>query len=127
MIPEVEKRAVAFIRSIGNRCMPCMRRSEENCRDCISRWANSILRDIDNESKPSMDYSLQARMMMIVDCLGKAGRPLLSSEIDLKQSCTKQLKRWTLVRMVKNGLICRALDPDNPNRYRYFLPKRKTT
>lgn len=127
MNPETEKRAVAFIRTVGNRCMACLRRSEENCRDCLSRWANSILRDIDNEAKPEIDYSLVTRMMKIESALKNASRPLLSSEIDLKDSCTKQLKRWTLMRMVRSGVICRASDPDRPTTYRYFIPKRKTT
>ena len=118
MTEATEKRAVAFIRTIGNRCTTCLRRSAENCRDCVSAWANSILRDIENDTKPEIDYSLQARMMMIVDCIGKAGRPLLSSEIDMKQYCTKQLKRWTLMRLVKAGKVKRA---KRNGKYRYSL------
>ena len=118
MTEATEKRAVAFIRTIGNRCTTCLRRSAENCRDCVSAWANSILRDIENETKPEIDYSLQARMMMIVDCLNKADGPLLSSEIDMKQYCTKQLKRWTLMRLVKAGKVRRA---KCNGKYRYSL------
>lgn len=118
MNPETERRAVAFIRTIGNRCTTCLRRSSENCRGCISAWANSILRDIENETKPEIDYSLQARMMMIMDCLCKAGRPLLSAEIDLKNQCTRQLKRWTLMRLVKAGKVKRVKRNKN---YRYSL------
>lgn len=118
MTEAVEKRAIAFIRTIGNRCTSCLRRNEEDCRNCVSSWANSILRDIENEAKPKIDYSLQARMMMIVDCLGKAARPLLSSEIDMKQYCTKQLKRWTLMRLVKAGKVKRV---KRDGIYRYSL------
>jgi hypothetical protein len=118
MTEAVERRAIAFIRTIGNRCTSCLRRNEENCRRCVSRWANSILRDIENDTKPEIDCSLQARMMMIVDCLNKADRPLLSSEIDMKQYCTKQLKRWTLMRLVKAGKVKRVKRNKN---YRYSL------
>lgn len=119
-----EKRAIAFIRTVGNRCMTCLRRNEENCRNCISSWANSILRDIDSEARSEIDYSMAARMMMIVDCLVKSGRPLLSAEIDLKKYCTKQLKRWTLLKMIQTGRIGRERTHlKNPKRYayRYFL------
>ena len=125
--PETERRAVAFIRTIGNRCTTCLRRSAENCRGCISAWANSILRDIENETKPEIDYSLSARMMMIIDALGKADAPLLSSEIDMKQCCTKQLKRWTLLKMMRMGYIVRTRPRVGCSRrfYRYALNRDK--
>ena len=118
MTEATEKRAIAFIRTIGNRCTSCLRRSEERCRNCISSWANEILHDYEIESVPQPDYSLSARMMMIMDCLGKAGRPLLSSEIDMKQYCTKQLKRWTLMRLIRAGKVRRV---KRNGAYRYSL------
>ncbi|MBO7688651.1 MAG: hypothetical protein J6V72_19895 [Kiritimatiellae bacterium] len=124
---EVEKRAIAFIRTVGNRCMVCLRRSDENCSNCISRWANSILRDID-KSAP-VDYSLAARMMLITDALANAEGPLGSHEIDLRKYCTPQLKRWTLLRMVAKGKIKRTVvDPGAKKPcYRYELITKETT
>lgn len=125
MTEAVEKRAIAFIRTIGNRCTSCLRRNEENCRRCILRWANEILHDYENESVPQPDYSLSARMMMIVDILDKAGRPLLSSEIDLKKLCTKQLKRWTLQKMIRLGFVRRTKTCCTAHLYRYSLNRSK--
>lgn len=127
MTEATEKRAIAFIRTIGNRCTSCLRRSEEHCRNCISSWANTILRDIENEAEPQTDYSLTARMMMIVDALDKAGRPILSSEIDLKNYCTKQLKRWTLQKMTRLGFIRREKRRGGKfsHLYRYSLNRNK--
>lgn len=128
MTEATEKRAIAFIRTIGNRCTTCLRRSAENCRQCISSWANEILHDYENESVPQPDYSLSARMMMIADALDKAGRPLLSSEIDLKQYCTKQLKRWTLKKMIRLGFVRRTKDRRGKfsHLYRYSLNHNKS-
>ena len=103
MTEAVEKRAIAFIRTIGNRCAGCLRRSRENCRNCISSWANDILREYESEVAPGIDYSLAARMMMIADSL--KGGPAPSRAIDLKKFCTKQLKRWTLCYMVRRGIL----------------------
>lgn len=125
MTEAVEKRAIAFIRTIGNRCTSCLRRSAENCRRCISSWANEILHDYENESVPQPDYSFSARMMIIADALYKAGRPLLSSEIDMKKLCTKQLKRWTLQKMIRQGYVRRAKASATPHLYRYSLNRNK--
>lgn len=126
MTEATEKRAVAFIRTIGNRCTACLRRSAENCRNCISAWANEILHDIENEKKPEIDYSLSARMMMIVDALDKADAPLLASEIDMRKYCTKQLKRWTLLKMMRMGYITRTPCAKDAGRfYRYELNRDK--
>ena len=137
MTEQTEKRALAFIRTIGNRCTGCMRRSEDNCSRCISRWANEILAEHEREtaaantaSRP--DYSLAARMIRITDCLVKAKRPLLATEIDTQNLCSKQLKSWTLRLMVSQGRIAR--EKERPNfgrpgaspRYRYYLPNNKT-
>lgn len=127
MTEATEKRAIAFIRTIGNRCTTCLRRSSENCRDCISSWANTILHDIENEKKPEIDYSLSARMMMIADALDKADAPLLASEIDMRRYCTKQLKRWTLLKMVRMGYVVRTRPRVGCHRplYRYSLNRNK--
>jgi hypothetical protein len=127
MTQETERRAIAFIRTIANRCASCTHRREELCRTCPSRWANEIMRDYEAEQKPvSMDYSLAARKIRILDILQKAGRPLLSSEIDISNTCSKGLKQYTLLRMVKARQIRRVQndDPgDDRHIFRYFIPK----
>ena len=125
MTEATEKRAVAFIRTVGNRCMSCLRRSKENCANCISSWANSILHDIENDSPQKMDYSLAARMMMITGALKKSDRPLASHEIHLADYCTKQLKYWTLSAMVRKGWLERHRSTvDGRDVYLYSLSKR---
>ena len=127
MTQETERRAIAFIRTIAGRCSSCTHRREELCRTCPSRWANEIMRDYEAEQKPvSMDYSLAARKLCILDILRRAGRPLLSSEIDISNTCSKGLKQYTLLRMVKARQICRVQndDPgDDRHVFRYFIPK----
>lgn len=110
MTEAVERRAIAFIRTIGNRCTTCLRRDEENCRNCISRWANSILRDVDGEKRGegAVDYSFAARVAIIVTALEKAGRALASRQIDLHGLCSRQLKFWTLVRLTRMGRLRRT-------------------
>ena len=136
MTPEIEKRAIAFIRTIGNRCAGCVHRDEDNCRRCISRWANEILSDYERDMAASPDarshdYSLAARMVRITDCLIKAKRPLLASDIDTRDICSKQLKSWTLKLMLDQGRIRREIEKPKfgragaSPRYRYFLPTDK--
>lgn len=128
MTDKTEKRMVAFVRTIADRCTRCLRRREENCRLCISRWANEIMsdweRDIAAGSHSQYDYSLSARMMMIIDRLQEAKCPLLASEIDISKYCSKQLKQWTLKRMIRLGYIGRMCDLDDKPPYRYYLTKK---
>jgi hypothetical protein len=109
MNQENERRALALIRTVANRCERCLRRSRENCRNCLSAWANSILRDIEAEKSSGIDYSFGARMLRIINILKKAEKPLLASEIDLSGYCTRQLKRWTLLRMLDRGMLSRRV------------------
>lgn len=133
MTPSTERRAVAFIRTVANRCTSCMRRSPEVCGNCISQWANEIMRDYESELGSSrVDYSLAARKMKIIDTLKRAARPLFAHEIDLSGICSRELKRWTLRRMERLGQIVR-IPCEEPGdlriRFRYALPrsKRNTT
>ena len=130
MTEDLERRAIAFVRSVASRCSRCMHRSPENCNGCISQWAKKIMGEYEmdaNQHKPSPDYSLAARRMRIIDALEQAGRPLFAAEIDISALCSKGLKQWTLRRMVKTGKIVRVLndDPgDERHIYLYALPKR---
>lgn len=126
-----EKKAIGFINTIAERCTRCLRRNENSCRNCISSWANEIMKayhdDQRAEGNKSLDYSLSARMLMIADQLTDAKRPLLASEIDLSKYCTRQLKRWTLKRMVDDGILGRSIARKRSSqaRYAYYLKNRK--
>lgn len=125
-----EKRVVAFIRVIADRCKGCLHRREEVCRNCDSFAANRIMRDIEADKKvPPKDYSLFTRMALIVEILrNNPAGTLLSTEIDLNGLCSNQLKQWTLKRMVRMSVIGRrlAFTTDTGYRvYRYFLIPRK--
>lgn len=109
-----EKRTMAFVGAIAGRCHSCLRCSPENCRNCLSQWAKEIMADYNAEEKqskkhlpPEPDYSLSARMMLILDALENSEDPLPSDRIDLKDLCTPQLKQWTLKHMRERGIIGR--------------------
>lgn len=127
--PKLERRAITFIRTIADRCKSCLHRSPDRCQNCASQWANEIMTDCQNEttfSKPTIDYSMAARKLRILDILKSAKRPLLASEIDISDYCSKGLKQWTLLRMLKARQIHRVQndDPgDDRHIFRYFIPK----
>ena len=131
MNADTEKRAIAFINTIADRCSRCLRRSQETCPNCESAWAQSIMADLSVAHVKAPDYSLAARMKLVRNQLESAGRPLLASEIDLKGLCTHQLKLWTLKRMVRMGILRRKVAVRKQNsayrRYRYYLPSTKET
>lgn len=126
-----EKRAIAFIRTIAQKCSGCLRRAPENCRNCPAGWAKSIMADYERDertaasNRPEIDYSLVAREIMIARAL--EARPLLTSEIDLHDYCTPQLKRWTLLHMMQKGTIGRRIVKSSPgkNYYQYYLIKKE--
>lgn len=134
MTPQLERRAVAFIRTVANRCCSCMHRSEENCRNCTSSWANEIMSEYERDAKVAIkqetDYSLQARRVRILDILRAAGRPLLAADIDISDIASTSLKEWTLRRMLRVGQIARVPNDDREDRrriYRYFIPENPNT
>lgn len=124
-----EKRAIAFIRTIAQKCSDCLRKLPENCRNCPAGWAKAIMDDYERDeraaasNRPEIDYSLMARQIMIARAL--EAKPLLASEIDLHDYCTPQLKRWTLLHMMQKGTVARRIvkSTSKTNRYQYFLVK----
>ncbi len=129
MTPELERRAISFIRTIANRCERCLRRTPENCRNCPSAWANEIMADYENDGRPpAVDYTLAARELRILEALRTSGRPLSATEIDLSDICSRALKHWTLCRMVRTGRLVRQKISDHEGRkgrYLYFIPNNK--
>lgn len=126
-----EKRAIGFISTIANRCTGCMRHAPDVCRNCISSWANEIMKSYEDDKKRELrdgrvfDYSMPARMMMIIDKIEKAGTPLLALDIDISDYCTKQLKYWTIRRMVNDGILGCKRSRGGNSRYRYFVKSKK--
>lgn len=124
-----EKKAIAFINSIALRCKSCLRRTPDNCRDCLSQWAADIMADYNADKRSQKhaqpDYSVSARMMRIVDALKAAKRPLPSDAIDLADLCTPQLKQWTLQMMIRKGILGRRLLADGEGKgnsqYGYYI------
>ena len=121
-----EKRVIAFVRVIAERCKGCLHRREEVCRNCDSSAANRIMRDIEaDRNVPPKDYSLFTRMALIVEILrNNSSGMLFSTEINLEGLCSNQLKQWTLKRMVRMNVIGRRLafmTSTGYRVYRYFL------
>ena len=110
MNPELEQKSTAFIRSIANRCNECLRRSSENCSQCPCNWAKSLLDEITAEKSKTekvIDYSLHARIIKILSILNKCKKPILSKSIKIN-TCSFQLKLWTLKSMQRHGFIHRS-------------------
>ena len=99
-------RAVAFIRAMATQCYTCFRRSEENCSNCFCRQASFLIREIELDQRNApIDYSLYARMNFIREALKDGEKS--SRDIDTRNLCSKQLKRWTLKKMLHLGIITR--------------------
>ena len=99
-------RAVAFIRTMANQCYTCFRRNEENCSRCFSRQASLLIREIELDRRNApIDYSLYARMNFIREALKDGEKS--SHDINTAKLCSKQLKRWTLRKMIRLGIISR--------------------
>lgn len=125
MTIEMQRRVVAFVRTIANECSNCIRNGSEYCNDCVAKRAKYLLSDIKTDEGPApvIDYSFYARVEKIKNILTKAGRPLLAKNIDLKQTCSPQLKCWTLNQMVYKGVLGRkfAYRSKSQNRKKVFF------
>jgi len=121
-----QQRCTAFLRQVANNCDGCYRGNLERCRTCAATVAKNILRAIASETVVApVDYSLAARMDIILAALGKASpEPLFAYQIDLANLCTAQLKRWTLHHMIHLGFVGQRLHHKKKSGYsvyRYFL------
>ena len=132
MHPQTERRVISFINTIARDCTMCLRRCDENCRTCRSLWANSILTDIEADRdgiSKHIDYSMGARTEKILLILRQAKKPLTAREINLEGLCSFQLKRWTLHKLIRRGLLGKMMQkhPYGRSKYLYFLKSRKET
>jgi len=103
----------AFLRSIENGCNSCLRRNLGYCDDCDARMAKILGERMDAgvpKTTNLVDTSLTHRMDVILSQMRKAKRPLRSVDIDTQDYCSKELKRWTLNKLISLGKIKRETD-----------------
>ena len=106
-----ERDCVAYMRDLTNNCKGCMRRY--NCSNCSIQTAKNLLQRKEQLGmchrnlidKPRDPFSLKARYREIVGILRKAGRPLRARDIILRTTRSRNVKWWTLNRMVFKGMI----------------------
>ena len=119
-------------RLVDNNCKSCTYR--ERCDRCdISRA--KVLRDRyaairqtpDAPIPQRRDSHLKNRYREIVAILRRAGRPLRAREIVLRSTVSRNVKWWTLRRMVAKGIVRKtAIRNIYGNREAaYYLPSRK--
>ena len=106
-----EKDCIAYMRHLADNCKSCMRRY--NCPNCAIQQAKNLLQRkeqlgiqhrnlIDKLRDP---HSLKARYREIIGILRKAGKPLRARDIILRTTRSRNVKWWTLNRMVYKGMI----------------------
>lgn len=107
MTHETERRVIAFVRSFAQMCSTCLRRDNGDCAGCPSSWARRLMGEVamGERPMPEVDYSFYTRTKKILAVLARANRPLMASEINLRDLCSAQLKFWTLNQMVLNGTL----------------------
>lgn len=106
-----ERDCVAYLRSLQNHCTECLRRY--NCPVCEITTAKALLKRKDEIGmrhtmlidKPKDPNSLKARYREILTILRKAGKPLRARDIQLRTTRSRNVKWWTLNRMVNKGII----------------------
>lgn len=108
MTPELYTQLRAFVRNIANMCAGCMRRNLGYCVDCPASLADVLGKRMDAGmpiSANQLDTSLTSRMDVILTQLRKAKCPLRAVDIDTRDYCSKELKHWTLNKLIALGKI----------------------
>ena len=111
---EWERDVIAYLNHISDYCRNCMKRHE--CNECEVNRAKTLLerkKQIGIQHKQLIDkqkdpYSLKARYREIIGILKKAGKPLRTRDIILRTTISRNVKWWTLNRMVSRGLISKT-------------------
>ncbi|MBQ4199615.1 MAG: hypothetical protein II649_07005 [Kiritimatiellae bacterium] len=106
-----ERDCVAYMRTLADHCKNCLR--TYNCPNCDIATAKALLRRKDEIGmrhttlidKPKDPNSLKARYREILTILRKAGKPLRARDIVLRTTKSRNVKWWTLNRMVNKGMI----------------------
>lgn len=109
-----ERDVMSYLHDLEGRCSECLRRY--NCANCDIARAKTLAkrkREIGSAHRKLIDkkrdpYSLRARYNEILTILRDVGRPLRAREIILRTTQSRNVKWWTLNRMVAKGLICKT-------------------
>ena len=127
-----ERDCVSYMRTLADHCRGCLR--TYNCPNCDIATAKALLKRKDEIGmqhtilidKPKDPYSLKARYREILTILRKAGKPLRARDIVLRTTRSRNVKWWTLNRMVSNGLIWKTRIKNFYGRYEAaYYTKRK--
>lgn len=128
-----ERDCIAFMRYLSEKCRSCMR--TYNCPNCDIATAKAILKRKDEIGlrhhnlidKPRDPYSLKARYREILSILRRAGKPLRARDILLSTTKSRNVKWWTLNRMVFKGIISKTRVKNIYGRYEsaYYYTKGK--
>lgn len=109
--PELYRQIRAFLCHLAHSCNTCLRKHMSCCDSCDAHTARIIVNRMDADFPPppygEIDTSLAKRMEVILDILRKANRPLRSIDIDTRDYCSKELKLWTLGRLISLGKVRR--------------------
>ena len=120
------RHTLGFLKSLVGQCANCMHRHD--CDNCFVKTAKFILHSIEADANAAVfgspDYTIAYRMAKIEDILRAAGRPLMSSQIDTRDICSKQLKYWTLNKLMRMRRISRFRSRKT-GAWLYFIPKNK--
>ena len=100
-----------FMRHLTDICRGCLRRS--NCPNCDIQTAKNLVERKNRMGvfhrtlidKPRDPNSLRARYREIIGILRRAGKPLRARDIVLRTTRSRNVKWWTLHRMVNKGMI----------------------
>ena len=118
-----ERDCVAYMRTLANHCKGCMR--TYNCPNCEIAQTKTLLKRKDEIGmrhtmlidKPKDPYSLKARYREILTILRKAGKPLRARDIHLRTTRSRNVKWWTLNRMVFKGMVWKTRVKNSYGRY----------
>ena len=107
MTEELYTQIRAFLRAVAGNCSNCMRRNMGYCYECNSRMAKVLGERMDSRlpAVPQVDVSIRHRTEIILAQLRKARCPLRAVDIDTSDYCSKELKHWTLNKLISQGLI----------------------
>ena len=107
---ELERDIREFLRSLADECKNCLRRSQGYCDMCYARRAERILERMAmpmSVENSALRCDIVARMARIAAIMKRANRPMMAEEIDMRDFCSRSLKEWTFLEMIRLGRISR--------------------
>ena len=104
-----DEMAMAYLRHLCDACRGCLK--TYNCPNCLIGTAKNLVRmkeEIGMRQVGRPKDPVEVRQKEILNILRKADRPLRAREIRLQSTASRNVKWWTLKRMVGKGLICKC-------------------